>query len=104
MAWSLGRGDQPPDCVPRRSMALASLLIGTAPIWFSVGHVLMAIRPRFDRHVPPGWPTQVLLSPGRSLADLEATGSTGADAREMGDDGRGYIHDARAGGSDRSAR
>ena len=57
---------------PRRSMALASLLIGTAPIWFSVGHVLMAIRPRFDRHVPPGWPTQVLLSPGRSLADLEA--------------------------------
>ena len=57
---------------PRRDMALASLLIGTAPLWFSVGHVLMAIRPRFDRHVPPGWPSRVLLSPGRSLADLEA--------------------------------
>jgi hypothetical protein len=57
---------------PRRDMALASLLIGTAPIWFSVGHVMMALRPQFDRHVPPGWWTRVLLSPGRSLADLEA--------------------------------
>ena len=57
---------------PRRDMALASLLVGTAPLWFSVGHVLMAIRPAFDRHVPPGWPSRVLLSPGRSLADLEA--------------------------------
>src|SRR5271163_4037584 len=31
---------------PRRDMALASLLLGTAPLWFSVGHVLMAIRPQ----------------------------------------------------------
>ena len=57
---------------PRRDLALASILVGTAPIWFVVGHVLMAIRPQLDRHVPPGWPTRVLLSPGRSLADLEA--------------------------------
>ena len=57
---------------PRRDLALASLLMGTAPLWFSVGQVLMAIRPRLDRHVPPGWPSKVLLSPGRSLADLEA--------------------------------
>ena len=57
---------------PRRDMALASLLVGTAPIWFSVGHVLMAIRPALDLHVPPGWASRVLLSPGRSLADLEA--------------------------------
>jgi hypothetical protein len=57
---------------PRRDIALAGLLMGTAPLWFSVGHVLMAIRPQFDRHVPPGWPSRVLLSPGRSLADLEA--------------------------------
>ncbi len=46
--------------------------MGTAPLWFSVGHVLLAMRPRFDRHVPPGWPSRVLLAPGRSLADLEA--------------------------------
>ena len=84
---------------PRRDMALASLLVGTAPIWFSVGHVLMAIRPAFDRHVAPGWPTKVLLAPGRSLADLEArwlypertrgkwvtmVGATSKDARRSG--------------------
>ncbi len=57
---------------PGRSLAFASLLVGTAPLWFAVGHVLMAIRPAFDRHVPPGWPSKVLLSPGRALADLEA--------------------------------
>jgi len=57
---------------PRRYMALASLLVGTAPLWFSVGHILMAMRPSFNRHVPPGWPSRVLLPSGRSLADLEA--------------------------------
>ena len=53
---------------PRRDMALASFLVGTVPLWFVVGHILMAIRPAFNRHVPPGWPSKVLLSPGRSLA------------------------------------
>ncbi len=57
---------------PRRDMALASLLMGTAPLWFSVGHVLMAIRPAFDRHVPPGWQSKVLFPLARSFADLEA--------------------------------
>ena len=56
---------------PRRDGALAALLVGTAPLWFVVGHVLMAIRPVFDRKVPPGWPSRVLLPPGRSLADLQ---------------------------------
>ena len=57
---------------PRRDRALAGLLVGTAPLWFFVGHILMAIRPAFDRHVPPGWPSKVLLPLGRPFADLEA--------------------------------
>jgi hypothetical protein len=57
---------------PRRDLALASLLMGTAPLWFSVGHALMAIQPAFDRHVPPGWPSKVLFPLARSFADLEA--------------------------------
>ena len=57
---------------PRRDRALAGLLVGTAPLWFFVGHILMAIRPAFDRHVPPGWPSKVLLPLARPLADLEA--------------------------------
>ena len=57
---------------PRRDRALAGLLVGTAPFWFLAGHILMAIRPAFDRHVPPGWPSKVLLPLARPLADLEA--------------------------------
>lgn len=57
---------------PRRDLALASLLVGTAPLWFSVGHVLLAMRPGFDRHVRPGWPSKVLLPTARPLADLQA--------------------------------
>ncbi len=57
---------------PRRGRALASLLVGTAPLWFCVGHVLMAMRPAFDRHVPPGWPSKILFPLARPLADLEA--------------------------------
>ena len=57
---------------PRRSQALASLLLGTAPLWFLVGHVLLAMRPGFDRHVPPGWPSKILFPLARPLADLEA--------------------------------
>ncbi len=57
---------------PRRCMAFAGLLVGTAPIWFSVGHVLMAARSAFDLHVAPGWPSRLLLPSGRSFADLEA--------------------------------
>jgi hypothetical protein len=57
---------------PRRDRALAGLLMGTAPFWFLVGHILMAMRPSFDRHVPPGWPSKVLLPLARPLADLEA--------------------------------
>ena len=30
------------------------------------------MRPAFDRHVPPGWPSKVLLPLGRPLVDLEA--------------------------------
>jgi hypothetical protein len=37
-----------------RERALAGLLVGRAPLWFLVGHILMAMRPPFDRHVPPG--------------------------------------------------
>ena len=57
---------------PRRERAAASLLAGTAPLWFVAGHVLMAIRPAFDRDVPLGWPSRVLLTPGRALAGLQA--------------------------------
>ena len=57
---------------PRRDRALAGLLVGTAPLWFLVGHILMAMRPAFNRHVPPGWPSKVLLPLARPLVDLEA--------------------------------
>jgi len=57
---------------PRRKRALAGLLMGTAPFWFLAGHVLLALRPAFDRHVPPGWPSKVFLPLARPLADLEA--------------------------------
>jgi hypothetical protein len=57
---------------PRRDRALAALLGGTAPFWFLAGHILMAIRPAFDRHVPLGWPTKVFAPLARPLVDLEA--------------------------------
>ena len=57
---------------PRRDRALAGLLVGTAPFWFLAGHILMAMRPAFDRHVPPGWPSRVFSPLGRPLLDLEA--------------------------------
>jgi hypothetical protein len=57
---------------PRRDRALVGLLVGTAPFWFLAGHILMAMRPAFDLHVPPGWPSRVLLPLARPLADLEA--------------------------------
>ena len=57
---------------PRRDRALAGLLVGTAPFWFLAGHILMAMRPAFDRHVPPGWPSKVFSPLARPLADLEA--------------------------------
>ena len=57
---------------PRRDRALAGLLVGTAPFWFLAGHILMAMRPAFDRHVPPGWPTKVFSPLARPLADLGA--------------------------------
>src|SRR3954452_18305048 len=57
---------------PRRDRALAGLLVGTAPFWFLAGHILMAMRPAFDRHVAPGWPTRVFSPLARPLADLEA--------------------------------
>ena len=57
---------------PRRDKAFVGLLVGTAPLWFVVGHVLMALRSGVDRHVPPGWPSKVLLPTARHLADLEA--------------------------------
>ncbi len=57
---------------PRRDRALVGLLLGTAPFWFLAGHILMAMRPAFDRHVPPGWPTKVFSPLARPLVDLEA--------------------------------
>src|SRR4051812_4460611 len=57
---------------PRRDRALAGLLVGTAPFWFLAGHILMATRPAFNLHVPPGWPTKVFSPLARPLADLEA--------------------------------
>jgi hypothetical protein len=57
---------------PRRGRALAALLVGTAPFWFLAGHILMAMRPAFDRHVAPGWPTKVFSPLAMPLADLEA--------------------------------
>jgi hypothetical protein len=57
---------------PRRDRALVGLLVGTAPFWFLAGHILMAMRPAFDRHVPPGWPSKIFLPLARPLADLEA--------------------------------
>lgn len=56
----------------QRDRALAGLLVGTAPFWFLTGHILMATRPAFDRHVPPGWPTKVFSPLAMPLADLEA--------------------------------
>jgi hypothetical protein len=82
----------------RRDRALAGLLVGTAPFWFLAGHILMAMRPAFDRHVPPGWPSKILAPLARPLADLEArlfypertrgkwvtmVGATAKDARAM---------------------
>src|SRR5271155_3462295 len=58
----------------------------------------MAIRPGFNRHVPPGWPSKSLRTLGRPLADLEArwfypartpgkwvtmVGATAKDARDL---------------------
>ncbi len=57
---------------PRRDRALAGLLVGTAPFWFLAGHILIAVRPSFDRHVPPRWPSRVLEPLARPLADLGA--------------------------------
>ena len=57
---------------PRRDRALAGLLVGTAPFWFLAGHILMAMRPAFNLHVPPGWPTKVFSPLARPLLDLEA--------------------------------
>jgi hypothetical protein len=57
---------------PRRDRALAGLLVGTAPFWFLAGHILMAMRPAFNLHVPPGWPTKVFSPLARPLVDLEA--------------------------------
>ncbi len=57
---------------PRRDRALAGLLVGTAPFWFLAGHILMAMRPAFDRHVLPGWATKVFSPLARPLVDLEA--------------------------------
>jgi hypothetical protein len=57
---------------PRRDRALAGLLVGTAPFWFLAGHILMAVRPAFDRHVPPRWPTKVFSPLAMPLADLES--------------------------------
>ncbi len=57
---------------PRRDRALAGLLVGTAPFWFLAGHILMAMRPAFNLHVPPGWPSKVFSPLARPLADLEA--------------------------------
>jgi hypothetical protein len=57
---------------PRRDRALAGLLVGTAPFWFLAGHILLAMRPAFNLHVPPGWPSKVFSPLARSLVDLEA--------------------------------
>ena len=57
---------------PRRDRALAGLLVGTAPFWFLAGHILMAMRPAFNLHVPPGWPSKVFSPLARPLVDLEA--------------------------------
>jgi hypothetical protein len=57
---------------PGRDRALVGLLVGTAPLWFLVGHILMAMRPAFNRHVPPGWPSKILWPLARPVADLEA--------------------------------
>jgi hypothetical protein len=59
-------------CGPRRDRALAGLLVGTAPFWFLAGHVLMAMRPALNLHVPPGWPSKVFSPLARPLVDLEA--------------------------------
>ena len=75
---------------PRRDTALAGLLVGTAPFWFLAGHILMAMRPAFDRHVPPGWPIQGPVAAGPApRGPGSALVLPGADAGEMGDDGRG---------------
>jgi hypothetical protein len=57
---------------PRRDRALAGLLVGTAPFWFLAGHILMAMRPAFNLHVPPGWPSKVFSPLAQPLLDLEA--------------------------------
>ena len=46
--------------------------MGTAPFWFLAGHILMAIRPAFDRHMAPGWQSKIFLPLGRPFVDLEA--------------------------------
>ncbi len=56
---------------PRRDRALAGLLVGTAPFWFLAGHILMAVRPAFNRHIPPGWPSKIFSPLARPLVDLE---------------------------------
>jgi hypothetical protein len=83
---------------PRRSRALAGLLVGTVPFWFLAGHILMTMRSAVDRHVPPGWSSRLLFPLGQPLADLEArwfyperttgkwvtmVGATAADARDQ---------------------
>lgn len=57
---------------PRRARALAGLLVGTAPFWFLAGHILLAVRPAVDRHVPPAWASKVLEPAGRPLVELGA--------------------------------
>jgi hypothetical protein len=74
---------------PRRDRALAALLMGTAPFWFLAGHILMAIRPALNLHVPPRMAVQGLLAAGPAPRGPGcALDLPGADAGEVGDDGR----------------
>ena len=57
---------------PGRRRALGWLLIGAAPGWLFLGHVLLAMRPGFDRHVPLGWAAKILIPFARPFFDLEA--------------------------------
>ena len=57
---------------PGRKRALGWLLIGAAPGWLFLGHVLLAMRPGWDRHVPPGWAAKILIPFARPFLDLEA--------------------------------
>lgn len=64
-SWRLARG-------PRRRLALASLLVGTAPLLLFAGHALYGLRAGLGRIHRVDWPLKLLVPLGESVMDLEA--------------------------------